>query len=189
MLQSMLRNRDAVDVMYLHHTQQLEEYRLLVDGWEQLAEAVTILQLSHSATLCMESDFSELHNILVEVDFLQATFTSVLQKYQPNPHLHIRRASAEGIVVLDKYWELCKELTAYVAAVGFHPAYQLEDFEVAVENLEWTEDRLQNAKLRVQGLWLTKYMPESSLGGSHGERQPDIPPSPVTPFATWRAQR
>ena len=60
---------------------------------------------------------------------------------------------------------------------------------MAVDKLEWTEDQLQDVKLRVQGLWLTKYMPVSSLGGSEGERQPDTPPSPVTPFATWRAQR
>jgi hypothetical protein len=157
-----------------------------VDDWEQLADAVTILQPFHSATLHMESDFSELHNILVELDFLPVTFTSVLQKYQANPHLHIRRASAEGIVVLDKYRELYKELTVCVAAVVLHPAYKWEYFEVAVNKLEWTEDQLQDAKLRVQGLWQTMSMPVSSLGGSEGERQPDTPPATVTPFATWR---
>jgi len=189
MLQSMIRNRDAVDVFCLRHTDQLEDDRLSVDDWEQLADAVTILQPFHSATLRMESDFSELHNILVELDFLRATFTSVLQKYQANPLLHICTASAEGIVVLDKYQELYKELTVCVAAVVLHPAYKWEYFEVAVDKLEWTEDQLQDAKLHVQGLWLTKYMPVSSLGGSEGECQPDTPPYPVTPFATWRAQR
>jgi len=189
MIQSLIRNRDAVDVFCLHHSEQLDEDRLSLDDWEQLADAVGILQPFHSATQRMEGDFSELHNILVELDFLRATFTEVLQKYQANPHLHIRRAAAEGIVVLDKYRELYKELTVCVAAVVLHPAYKWEYFEVAVDKLEWTDDQLQDAKLRVQGLWLTKYMPLSSLRGSEGERQPDTPPSPVTPFATWRAQR
>jgi hypothetical protein len=137
----------------------------------------------------MEGDFAELHNILLELDFLRATFIIVLQKYQANPHLHIRRAAAEGIVVLDKYRELYKELTVCVAAVVLHPAYKWEYFEVAVGNLEWTEEQLQSAKLRVQGLWQTKYMSVSSITGTAGEPQPDIPPPPATPFATWRAQR
>ena len=93
----------------------------------------------------------------------------MLQKYQANPHLHIRTAAAEGIVVLDKYWELYKELTVCVAAVVTHQAYKWEYFEVAVDKLEWTEDQLQDAKLRVYGLWLTKYMPLSSLRGTEGE--------------------
>jgi len=185
MVQSSIRNRDAVDVFCLRHTEQLEEDRLLADDWEQQSDAVTMLQPFHSATLRMESDFSELHNILVELDPLRATFTSVLQKYQANSHLHIRRASAEGIVVLDTYQELYKGRTVCVAAVVLHPAYMWEYFEVAVDKLEWTEDQLQDAKLLVQGLWLTKYMPVCSLGGSEGERQPDTTPSPVTPFATW----
>jgi len=188
-LQSMIRNRDAVDVFCLRHTEQLEEDRLSVDDWEQLADAASISWPFHSATLHMESDFSELHNILVELDFLRATFTSVLQKYHANPHLLICRASAEGIVVLDKYRELYKELTVCIGPVVLHPANEWEYIEVAVDKLEWTEDHLQDAKLRVQGLWLTKYMPVSSLVGSDGERQPDPPPSPGTPFATWQAHR
>jgi hypothetical protein len=189
MIQSMIRNRDAVDIFCLRHSDLLEEDRLSVDDWEQLADAVSILQPFHSATLRMEGDFAELHNILLELDFLRATFIIVLQKYQANPHLHIRRAAAEGIVVLDKYRELYKELTVCVAAVVLHPAYKWEYFEVAVGNLEWTEEQLQSAKLRVQGLWQTKYMSVSSITGTAGEPQPDIPPPPATPFATWRAQR
>jgi len=178
-----------VDVFCLRHSEQLEEDRLSLDDWEQLADAVSILQPFHSATLRMDGDFSEVHNILVELHFLRATFTEVLQKYQANPHLHIRRAAAEEIVVLDKYREVNKELTACVAAVVLHPAYKWEYFEVAVDKLEWAEDQLQDAKLRVQGLRLTKYMPLSSLRGTEGESQPDTPPSPVTAFATWLAQR
>jgi hypothetical protein len=54
----------------------------------------------------MEQDVSELHKILVELNFLRTTFTSVLQKYQTNPHYHIRRAGAEGMSVLDKYRDI-----------------------------------------------------------------------------------
>jgi len=189
MIQSMIWNIDAVDIFCLHHSDLVEEDRLSVDDWEQLADAVSILQPFHSATLRMEGDFAELHNILVELDFLQATFISVLQKYQANHHLHIRRAAAEGIVVLDKYRQLYKELTVYVAAVVLHPVYKWEYFEVAVDNPEWTEEQLQSAKLRVQELWQMKYMSVSSITGKDGEPQPDIPPPPATPFAAWRAQR
>jgi hypothetical protein len=117
---------------------------------------VSILEPFHAATLYMKGDFSELHNILVELDFLRTTFTKVLQKYQGNSHLLVHRAVADRIVVLDKYQELYKELTVCVAAVVLHPAYKWEYFEVAVDKLEWTEDQLQDAKLRVQTLWLTK---------------------------------
>ena len=189
MIQSVIRNRDAVEVFCQCHSEYLDSDRLSVDDWEQLADAVSILEPFHCATLRMEGDFSELHNILVELDFLQTTFTTVLQKYQSNPHLHVRRAAADGIVVLDKYRELYKELTVCVAAVVLHPAYKWEYFEVAVDKLEWTEDQLRDAKLRVQALWLTKYMMVSSIGASEGERQPDTPLAPATPFATWRAQR
>jgi len=81
MLQSMIRNRDAVDVFCLRNTEQREDDRLSVDDWQQLADAVSIMQPFHCTTLRMESDFSELHNILVELDFLRATFGSLLQKY------------------------------------------------------------------------------------------------------------
>jgi len=161
MLQSMIRNGDAVDVFGPRHPEQLDEDRLSVVDWEQLADAVSILQPFHYATLCMESDFSGLDNILVELDFLRATFTSVLQKYHANLHLHIRRASREGIVILDEYWQWYNELSACVAAEVLHPAYKLEYFMVVVDKLEWTEQQLQDVKPRVQGLWLTKYMPVS----------------------------
>jgi len=160
-----------------------------MEDWEQLADAVTILEPFHSATLRMEGDFAELHTILVELDFLRTTLTNVLQKYQANPHLHIRRAAAEAIVVLDKYQELNKSLTVCVAAVVLHPAYRWEYFEVAVDNLEWTDDQLQDAKLHVQALWLMEYMPVSSFAGDAGERQPNTTPPEISPFATWRAQR
>jgi hypothetical protein len=91
MIQSLIRNRDAVDVFGLHHGELLEDDRLSLDDCEQLADAVIILQRFHSATLRMEGDFSELHNIMGELDYLRATFTEVLQKYQANPHLHICR--------------------------------------------------------------------------------------------------
>ena len=137
----------------------------------------------------MEGDFSELHNILVELDFLRTTFTTVLEKYQGNPQLHVQRAAADGIVVLDKYRELYKELTVSVAAVVLHPAYKWEYFEVAVDKLEWTEDQLRDAKLCVQALRLTKYITVSAIGASEGERQPDSPPAAATPYATLHAQR
>jgi len=142
MIHSLIRNRDAVDVFCLHHSEQLEEDPLSLDDWKQLADAVSILQPFHSATLSMEGDFSELYNILVELDFLRATFTKVLQKYQANPHLHICRAAGEGIIVLDKYRELYKEHTVCFAAVVLHPSYKWEYFEVAVDRLERTEDQL-----------------------------------------------
>jgi hypothetical protein len=100
----------------------------------------------------MEGDFFELHSFLVELDFLRTTFTMVLQKYLGNPHLHVRRAAADGIVVWNMYWELYKELTICVAAVVLHPASKWEYVEVAVDKLEWTEDQLQDAKLCVQAL-------------------------------------
>jgi len=84
----------------------------------------------------MEHDFSELHNILVELDFLRATFTSVHQKYQTNPHYHIRRPAVEGITLLDKYRDNYKSLTVCVAVVVLHPAYKWEYFEVAVTKME-----------------------------------------------------
>jgi hypothetical protein len=57
-----------------------------------------------------------------------------------------------------------------------------------VDKLRWTEDQLQDAKLRVQALWLTKYMMVSSIGASEGERQLDTSLATATPFATWCAQ-
>lgn len=60
---------------------------------------------------------------------------------------------------------------------------------MGVDELELTEDELPDAKLHVQGLWLAKSIPVFSCGRSEGEIQPDIPPSPDTPFATWQAQR
>ena len=113
----------------------------------------------------------------------------MLQKYQANPHLHICRAEAEGIVMLDKYREIYKDLTVCFAAVVLHPAYKWEYFEVAVEKLEWTDDQLEDAKLRVQALWLTQYSTASSQAVSQGELQLGIHQMPNTPFASWRAER
>jgi hypothetical protein len=158
MLQSIIRNRGAVDIFCVRHTEQLEEDRLSVDDWEQHADTACIMQPFHSATLRREGDFSKLHNILVEPGFLRVTFNSVAQTYPANPHLHICSVFTEGIVVLDKYLEWDNELTVCVAAVVVHPAYQWEYFKVAVDKLGWTENQLQDAKLRLQGLWLTMYM-------------------------------
>jgi hypothetical protein len=129
-------------------------------------------------------DFAELHNLLVGLDFLQKIFTNVLQKYQANPHLHIRRAAAEGIVVLDKYHEIYKDITVCVAAVVLHPAYKWEYFEVAVEQLESTDDQLEDAKLRVLALWLTPYSTASSQAVSQGELHLGIHQMPITPFTS-----
>jgi len=87
------------------------------------------------------------------------------------------------------YLELFKEVTVCVAAVVLHPAYKWEYFEVAVDKPDWTEDKLQDAKQRMQALWLTKCMMVSSIGASEGEHQPDTPPAPATQFAIWSAQR
>jgi hypothetical protein len=189
MIQTIIQNWDAVEVFCQHNSDYLDLDRLSVDDWEQLPDTVSILEPFHPASLCMEGDFSELRNILVELDFLQTLFTTVLQNYQGNRHLHVRRAAADVIVVLDKYWELFKELPVCVAVVVLHPAYKCEYFEPAVDKLEWTEDQLQDAKLRVQALWLTKNMTVSAIGASEGECQPDTPPAPATPYATWCAQR
>jgi hypothetical protein len=185
----MIRNNDTVELFSLCHFDDLEDDRLSPDDWNQLADAVDVLEPFHSATLQMEGDFAELHNLLVGLDFLRTIFTNVLQKYQANPHLHICRAAAEGIVVLDKYREIYKDLTVCVAAVVLHPAYKWEYFEVAVEKLEWTDDQLEDAKLRVQALWLTQYSTGSSQAVSQGELQLGIHQVPITPFASWRAER
>jgi len=70
MIQSMIGNRNTADIFCLPHCDMLEENSLSVNGWDQLADAVRILQPFHSATLYMESDFAELQNILIELDFL-----------------------------------------------------------------------------------------------------------------------
>jgi len=105
MIQSIIRNRDAVKSFCERHPDYLDSDRLSVVDWEHLVDAVSILEPFHAATLRMEGDFSELHNILVELDFLRTMFTMVLQKYQGNPHLHVQRAAADGTVVLDKHQE------------------------------------------------------------------------------------
>jgi hypothetical protein len=92
-------------------------------------------------------------------------------------------------MVLDKYPELYKSLTVCGAAVVIHPAYKWEYFEVAVDNLEWTDDQLQDAKLGVQALWLSNYMPVSAFAAHACERQPNRTPPEISRFATWRAQR
>jgi len=135
----------------------------------------------------MEHEFSEVHNILVELNSLRTTFTSIFQKYQTNPHYHIRHAAAEGITVLDKYRNIYKSLTVCVTAVVLHPAYKWEYFEVAVTKVEWSENELPDAKYRVQGLWLMEY--QSTSSENEGHHQSKIPSLPTTPFATWRAQR
>ena len=189
MIRSMIRNKDTVELFCLCHFDDLEDDRLSPDDWNQLADAVDVLEPFHSATLQMEGDFGELHNLLVGLDFLRTIFTNVLQKYPANPHLHIRRAAAESFVVLDKYLEIYKDLTVCVAAVVLHPAYKWEYFEVAVEKLDWTDDQLEDAKLRVQALWLTQYSTASSQAVSQGELQLGIHQMPITPFASWRAER
>jgi hypothetical protein len=189
MIPTIIRNQNAVEVFCQCHSEYLDSDRFSVDDWEQLVDAVTIFQPFHAATLRMEGDFSELHNILVELDFLRTMFTPVLQKDQGNSDLHVRRAAADSMVVLDKCRELCKELTVCVAAIVLHPAYKWEYFEVAVDKLEWTEDQLRDAKLCVQALWRTKYMTVSASSASEGEWQPDTPPPAATPYATWGAQR
>jgi hypothetical protein len=186
MIQSMMGDRDAVNVFCARHS-ELDQDRLHPSEWDQLAAAISILELVQSATLRIEYDFSELHNILVELDFFRTTFTSVVPKCQTNPHYHIRCAAAEGITVLDKYHDIYKSLIVCVAAVVLHPAYKWEYFQVAVTKMEWSENELQDAKCRVQGLWLTEYKSTSSETAGHNQSK--IPSVPTTPFATWRAQR
>lgn len=74
-----------------------------------------------------------------------------------------------------------------IAAVVLHPAYKWEYFEVAVTKLEWSNEELNDAKMRVQGLCLTQYNVSSQ--SNEDERQSDMADLPTTPFATWRAQR
>ena len=131
----MLRNRDAIDVFCTRHS-DLEDDRLDPEELEQLSNAIAILEPFQSATLRMDSDFAEIHNIPVELDFLRSTLTAVLRKYQPNPHCHIRRAAAYAVVLLDKYRESYKTITVCIAAVVLHPAYKWEYFEVAVTKQE-----------------------------------------------------
>jgi hypothetical protein len=185
MIQSMMCNRDAVDVFCARHS-ELDQDRLHSREWDQLADAISILQPLQSATLHMEHNFLELHNIFVEIDFLWTTFTLVLQKYQRNPHSHIRRAAAEGIIVLDKYHDIYKLLTVCVAAIVLHPAYKWDYFEVAVNKMEWSENELPDAKCCVQGPWLTEYKSTSAETECHHQSQ--IQSVPTTPFATWRTQ-
>jgi hypothetical protein len=187
MIQSLLRIRDAVDVFCARHI-ELEQDPLRPDEWDQLADAIDILEPFQSSTLRLEGDDSELFNVLPELDFLRTAFTSVLQRYQRNPHLHIRRAAAEGVIVLDKYREKFKELTVCVAAVVLHPAYKWDYFTVAVASGEWRDEELANAKDRVQGLWINEYKVPSSRPESQEEQHQDAV-LPKTPFATWRAQR
>jgi len=139
MIQSMLRNRDAVEVFWLRHLKELENDPLSMGDWEQLADAVTFLEPFHSATLRMEGDFAEPHTIIVELNFLRTTLTNKLQQYQANPNLHSWRAAAEAVVVHYKSRELYTLLTVCVALVIIHAVYKWEYFEVAVDNLEWTD--------------------------------------------------
>jgi hypothetical protein len=111
-----------VELFCLCHFDDLEDDRLSTDDWNQHADAVDVMEPFHSATLQMEGDFAKLHNLLIGLDLLQTIFTNVLQKYQTNPHLHICRAAAEGIVVLGKYREIYKDLTVCVAVVVLHAA-------------------------------------------------------------------
>jgi len=80
-------------------------------------------------------DLAGLHNLLIGLLFLRTIFTNVFQMYQANSHLHICRAAAEAIVVLDKYQELYKDLTLCVTAEVLDPACKWEYFEAGVENL------------------------------------------------------
>jgi len=141
MIQSMMRNRDAVDVFCARHS-ELDQDRLRPSEWDQLADAISTMERFQSATLRMEHNFSELHIILLELDFLRTTFTYVLPKYQANPHYHICRAATEGITVLDKYRDIYPSLTVCMAAVVLHPAYKWEYFAVAVTKMEWSENEL-----------------------------------------------
>jgi len=56
----------------------LNSDRLSIDDWEQLVNAGTILEPFHTPTLRMEGDFSELHNIQIELDFLRISFTTMV---------------------------------------------------------------------------------------------------------------
>jgi len=188
-IQSMTRNEDVVELFCLCHFDDLEDDRLSADDWNQLADAVDVLEPFHSATLQMDGDFAELHKLLVGVNFLQTIFTNMLHQHQANPHLHIHWAAEEGIVVLDKYCEIYKDLTVCVAAVVLHPEYKWEYFEAAVQKLEWTNDQLEDAKLHVQALWLTLYSTGSSQAVSQGELQLGIHPVPIAPYALWQVER
>jgi hypothetical protein len=137
----------------------------------------------------MKGVIAEPHNLLVGLDFLRTIFTNVFQKSQANPHLHICRGAAEGIVVLDTYRKIYKDLTVCPAAVVLHPTYNWEYFEAAVEKLEWTDDQLEDAKLRVQALVSTQYSIASPQAVSQGELKLGIQQMPITPFASWQAER
>jgi len=78
-IKSMLRNRDAIDVFDTRHS-DLEDDCLNPEEWEQISDVIAILEPFQSATLRMESDFAEIHNILIELDFLRSTLTAVLRK-------------------------------------------------------------------------------------------------------------
>jgi hypothetical protein len=60
---------------------------------------------------------------------------------------------------------------------------------VALDNLEWTDDQLQDAKLRVQALLLTQYIPVSAFAADACERHRNTTPPEISRFATWHAQR
>jgi hypothetical protein len=65
MIESVIWNRDAVDIIGLCSSDMLEEDPLCVDDWDQLADAVSILQSFYSTTLHMEVAFAEQYNIRI----------------------------------------------------------------------------------------------------------------------------
>lgn len=60
----------------------------------------------------------------------------MLQNYEANPHQRIHKATTWGIVVIEKYQELYKDLTVCVAPVVLTSAYKWKYFEVAVDNFK-----------------------------------------------------
>jgi hypothetical protein len=66
----MIRNNDTVELFCLCHFDDLEDDQLSPDDWNQLADAVDVLEPFHSSTLQMEGIFAELHNLLVGHVFL-----------------------------------------------------------------------------------------------------------------------
>jgi hypothetical protein len=79
-----MHSRDEGDVFCAGNS-ELNQNHLDPSEWDQLADAISIQERFQSATLHMIHDISEQHIILVDMDFLRTTLTSVFPKYRTYP--------------------------------------------------------------------------------------------------------
>jgi hypothetical protein len=119
--------------------------------WDQICAAEDILYPFLEATLLVQERELTLSKVIPLTEFLRCKYKEAIDKFaQPGDEqqVHLVHAANLGSAKLDKYYQIIKSSTVYVAAVILDPSSKL-DF---LQSTLWTESMVEEGRQKLTNL-------------------------------------